>query len=66
MTSESQTTVPPAVAKLLAAADEVLAMARELRSRGRDADCLACALFANEYVRAARAMQDMHDAGKSE
>jgi hypothetical protein len=54
--------VSPAVARLLAAADEVLTMAKELRAQGSDADCLACALFANEYVRAARAMQDMEDA----
>jgi hypothetical protein len=38
-------------------------MAKELRAQGRDDDCLACAMFANEYVRAARAVQDMEDAG---
>ncbi len=57
-------TTSPAVAKLLAAADEMIMMAKELRAQGRDADCLACAIFANEYVRAARAMQDMEDASR--
>jgi ribosomal protein L22 len=52
----------PAVTKLLSAADEVLAMARELRAQGRPADCIACAMVGNAYVRAARAMQDMEDA----
>ena len=52
----------PAVTKLLSAADEVLAMARELQAQDRSADALACAMFANEYVLAARAMQDMEDA----
>lgn len=51
-----------AVTKLLAAADEVLGWATALRDHGRDADCLACALFAAEYLRAARAMQEMEDA----
>jgi hypothetical protein len=45
----------PAVTKLLSAADEILAMARELQAQDRPADALACAMFAGEYVRAARA-----------
>lgn len=52
----------PSVTRLLQTADEVLVMARDLRDAGRPADSLACAMFANEYVRAARAMQDMEDA----
>ena len=55
----------PAVAKLLASADEVLAMAEDLRSRGLIAESVAFALHANEYVRAARAFQDMNDASQT-
>lgn len=58
-------TTSPAVAKLLAAADEVLVMARDSQAADRVGDALACAMFANEYVRAARAMQDMEDASKA-
>lgn len=54
----------PAVAKLLRSADEVLAMARDFQASGNHGDALACALFANEYVRAARAFQDMEDASR--
>lgn len=54
----------PAVKKLLHAADEVLAMARDFQAQDRPADALACAMFANEYVRTARAIQDMLDAGR--
>jgi hypothetical protein len=49
----------PAVAKLLSAAEEILAMARELQAQGRPADAIACAMAGNNYIRAARAMQDM-------
>ena len=52
----------PAVTKLLRAADEPLAMAREMQAQGRYAEALTCALFANEYVRAARAIQHMEEA----
>lgn len=55
----------PAVAKLLRAADEILVMARGFRDHGRPSDAMACAMFANEYVRAARAMQDMETASKA-
>lgn len=55
----------PAVTKLLRAADEVLAMARDFQAHDRHGDAVACAMFANEYVRAARAMQDMEDASKA-
>lgn len=58
-------TTSPAVAKLLGAAEEVLAMARNLTADNRPGDALACAMFANEYVRAARAMQDMENASKA-
>ncbi len=60
----------PAVTKLLSAADEVLSIAQDLQAQDRPADALACAMFASEYVRAARAMQDMevaagaYDVGK--
>lgn len=55
----------PVVAKLLSAADEALGMARELLAMDRTGDAMACALFANEYVRAARAMQEMEDASRA-
>lgn len=55
----------PAVAKLLSAADEALGMARELQAMDRPGDALACALFANEYTRAARAMQETEDASRA-
>lgn len=60
----------PAVTKLLSAADEILEIARELQAQDCPAGAVAFAMFANEYVRAARAMQDMevaaavYDAGK--
>jgi hypothetical protein len=54
--------VSPAVTKLLAAADEVLVMAKDLRKKGLHAESLAFALHANEYVRAARSMQTMETA----
>jgi c-di-AMP phosphodiesterase-like protein len=57
--------ISPAAAKLLAAADEVLAMAKHFQADDRLGDAIACAMFANEYVRAARAMQDMEDASKA-
>ncbi len=51
----------PAVAKLLQAADDLLAMAREFQKGGRPGDAIACAMFANEYVQAARAIaRDVH------
>lgn len=52
----------PAVQKLIAAADEVIGMAKDFQAAGRDGDALACAMFAAEYVRAAKAMQAMDDA----
>jgi hypothetical protein len=52
----------PAVTKMLSVANEILAMARELQAQDRPADAIACAMSANEYVRAARAIQDMEDA----
>lgn len=55
----------PAVAKLLRAADEVLSMARDFQANNRPGDAMAYAMFANEYVRAARAMQDMENASKA-
>jgi ribosomal protein L22 len=57
MMAEAMTS--PAVAKLLSAANEILAMARELQAQGRPADSIACAMAGNNYVRAARAMRDM-------
>lgn len=62
--SEFQTT-SPAVAKLLAAADEVLGWAKAATAAGKPVEAIACAMFANEYVRAARAMQDMENAAKA-
>lgn len=64
MTSRPETT-SPAVAKLIGAADELIAIAKELRAQGREAECLTCAAAAGEYVRAARAMQDMENAFKA-
>jgi len=57
--------VSPAVAKLLAMADEVLNMAEDMRARGLVAASLSFALYANDYVRAARAFQDMDDASRA-
>jgi hypothetical protein len=51
--------MPPTVRRLLDAAYDAMATAKELQARGRHADALACALFANEYVRAARSLTDM-------
>jgi hypothetical protein len=61
----TKTAPSPAVAKLLAAADEVLGWANDAQAAGKPGDALACAMFANEYVRAARAVQDMEDAAKA-
>lgn len=60
----TNSTPSPAVAKLLAAADEVIGMARDFQAAGRHGDAMACAMFANEYVRAARAMHNMEDAAR--
>lgn len=54
----------PGVRNLLSAADEVIAMAKDFQAGGRDGDALACAMFAAEYVRAAKAMQAMHEASE--
>jgi hypothetical protein len=59
VSDRNQTTL---LENLLAVADEVIAMAKELQYQGRHADAVAFALFANEYVRAARAMQAMEEA----
>jgi hypothetical protein len=63
MPRNSETT-SPAVVRLLRAADEVLTMAHGFQANGRPGDAMACAMFANEYVRAARAMQDMENASR--
>ena len=52
------------IERLLRAADEVIAMATEMQPQGRPDDAFSCALVAAEYLRAARAMQDMKDAGQ--
>lgn len=52
----------PSVETLLSAADEILAMAKQAQADGDSYAALCLALHGNEYVRAARAMQDMHDA----
>ena len=51
--------MPLSVRRLLDAAYDAMATARELQAQGRHADALACALFANEYVRAARSLTDL-------
>lgn len=55
----------PAVIKLLRAAYEVLTMVYICMAAGRDADALAYTLLANEYIRAARAIEDMEDAARA-
>lgn len=59
------TTTSPAVTKLLRDADKVLVMARELQALNQPANAIKFAMFANEFVRAAHAMQDMEDASKA-
>lgn len=62
VTDTTQTTekpMPPTVRRLLDAAYDAMASAKELQAQGRHADALACAIFANEYVRAARSLTDM-------
>jgi len=54
--------MPPAVRRLLELAYETIAQANELRAQGRHADALSCALFANEYVRTAKAIAGMEEA----
>jgi hypothetical protein len=50
------------IATLLSAADEILSLAKRAQAEGNNHAALCLALYGNEYVRAARAMQDMHDA----
>lgn len=51
--------------RLLKGADEFLVMAKDFQAAGRDGDAMACAMFAAEYVRAAKAVQAAHEAANS-
>jgi hypothetical protein len=52
-----------ASAKPLAIAGKIIAMAEDLRERGLLAEAAFFALTAAQYLQAARALQELHDAG---
>jgi hypothetical protein len=57
-----KTVMPPSVKRLLDMSYDTMEQAKILQGQGRHADALVCALFANEYVRAAKAIAGMPDA----
>lgn len=52
----------PRSRQLLAEANEILAMAKDLQARGLDAEAVAFALAANERLCGVRALESMREA----
>ncbi len=54
----------PAARAYLAEADEIIAMAQDLSARGLAAEAVTFALAAQERINAAKALQELANAGK--
>ncbi len=53
--------MPAVVRRLLDAAYDAMESAKKFQDQGKHADALALALFANEYVRAAKAIAGIQE-----
>ena len=57
-------TPSPAFEALLAGANEFITIAKQFKAEGDDGSAIAAVLFANEWLRAARAVRDLEAAGQ--